>query len=92
LYVAAQAFHFQMEEIKSQFVGLYNENKRMLKEIALKEASLKFMAQRNRIMEEINTEKKLKLQEERHILVPTICGLSCWPHHCASVSVGTEYV
>jgi hypothetical protein len=81
-----------MEEIKSQFRGLYNENKRMFKEIALKEASLKFMAQRNRIMEQINAEKKLKLQEETRILVPTICGLSCWSHYCASESVGTEYV
>jgi hypothetical protein len=75
-----------MDEIKSQFIGLYNENKRMFKEIALKEASLKFMAQRNRIMEEINAEKKQKLLEERHILVSTICGFSCWPHYCASES------
>jgi hypothetical protein len=81
-----------MEEIKSQCAGLHNENKRMSKEIALKEASLKFMAQRSRIMKEINAEKKLKLQEERHILVPAICGLRFWPNHCASESVGTEYV
>lgn len=81
-----------MEEIKSQFVGLYNENKRMFKEIALKEANLIFMTQRKRIMEEINAEQILKLQEERHILVLTICGLSCWPRDCASESVGTEYI
>lgn len=57
-----------MEEIKCQFVRLYNEDKRGFQGIALKEASLKFMAQRNRIMEEINAEKTLKLQEERYIL------------------------
>lgn len=81
-----------MEEIKSQFVRLYNENKRVFKEIALKEANLKFMTQKKRIMEDINAEKILKLQEKRHILVLTTCGLSCWPRHCASESVGTEYV
>jgi hypothetical protein len=61
-----------MEKTKSRSVRLYDEKKRMFKEIALKEASLKFMTQRSRIMEEIRAEKKLKLQEERHILVPTI--------------------
>ncbi|PNF17214.1 hypothetical protein B7P43_G05216 [Cryptotermes secundus] len=57
-----------MEEIKSQFVKLYNENKRVFKEIALKEANLNFMTQKKRIMEDINAEKILKLQEKRHIL------------------------
>jgi hypothetical protein len=74
-----------MEQIKSHSVRLYNESqRRQEKEIALKEASLKFMAQRSRIMEEISAEKKLKLQEERHILVPTMYGLSCWLHCFAS--------
>jgi hypothetical protein len=69
-HVAAHIFLSQMEQMKSHSVRLYNESKRgKEKERALKEASLKFMAQRSRIMEEINAEKKLKLQEERHILV-----------------------
>jgi len=41
----------------------------MLEEITLKEANLKFMEQRNRIMKEITSEKKLQLQKERDVLV-----------------------
>lgn len=44
----------------------------MLEEIALKEADLKFMEQRNRIMKEIISEKKLQLQKERDVLVLTV--------------------
>lgn len=40
----------------------------MLEEITLKEANLKFMEQRNRIMKEIISEKKMKLQKERDVL------------------------
>ena len=48
----------------------------MLEEIALKEANLKFMEQRNRIMKEIISEKKLQLQKERDLLVLTMYILS----------------
>lgn len=44
----------------------------MLEEITLKEANLKFMEQRNRIMKEIISEKKLQLQKERDVLVLTV--------------------
>jgi hypothetical protein len=65
-----------MQEIKSQFADVDKGKKRVPKEISTKEASLKFMEQRNRIMKEINAEKKQKLQEERHVLVWTEHGLS----------------
>jgi hypothetical protein len=39
-----------LQKINSQFLGLDKENTIMLEEIALKEANLKFMEQRNRIM------------------------------------------
>jgi len=48
----------------------------MLEEITLKEANLKFMEQRNRIMKEIISEKKLQLQKERDVLVLTVYILS----------------
>jgi hypothetical protein len=68
-----------MQEMKSQFAGLDKEREQMPKEIALKEASLKFLEQRNRIMKEINLEKKQKLQEERHALVLTVHGFCFLP-------------
>jgi len=48
----------------------------ILEEIALKKANLKFMEQRNRIMKEIISEKKLQLQKERDLLVLTMYILS----------------
>lgn len=48
----------------------------MPKEISMKEANLSFKEQRNRIMKEINAEKKQKLQEERRVLVLTEHGFS----------------
>jgi len=65
-----------LQKIKSQFSGLDKENMLMLEEIALKEANLKFMEQRNRIMKEIISEKKLQLQKERDLLVLTMYILS----------------
>lgn len=76
LYVAAHALHSQMQEMKSQFADVDTGKKRMPKEISMEEASLKFMEQRNRIMKEINGDRKQKLQEERYILVLTEHGLS----------------
>ncbi|KDR10647.1 hypothetical protein L798_14323 [Zootermopsis nevadensis] len=43
-------------------------NKKMPKEISMKVANLSFKEQRNRIMKEINAEKKQKLLEERRVL------------------------
>lgn len=68
--------HPQLQKISSQFSGLDKENTIMLEEIALKEANLKFMEQRNRIMKEIISEKKLQLQKERDVLVLTMYILS----------------
>jgi hypothetical protein len=65
-----------MQEMKSQFADVDTGKKRMPKEISMEEASLKFMEQRNRIMKEINGDRKQKLQEERYILVLTEHGLS----------------
>jgi hypothetical protein len=81
LYVAANTVHPQLQKIKFQFSGLDKENTIMLEEITLKEANLKFMEQRNRIMKEIISEKKMKLQKERDVLVWTIY---IWPDHCVS--------
>jgi len=76
LYVAANTVHPQLQKIKSRFSGLDKENMLMLEEIALKEANLKFVEQRNRIMKEIISEKKLQLQKERDLLVLTMYILS----------------
>jgi len=76
LYVAANTVCPQLQKIKSQFSGLDKENMIMLEEITLKEANLKFMEQRNRIMKEIISEKKLQLQKERDVLVLTVYILS----------------
>jgi hypothetical protein len=65
-----------LQKINSQFLGLDKENTIMLEEIASKEANLKFMEQRNRIMKEIISEKKLQLQNERDVLVLTTYILS----------------
>lgn len=65
---AANTVHPQLQKIKFQFSGLDKENTIMLEEITLKEANLKFMEQRNRIMKEIISEKKMKLQKERDVL------------------------
>ena len=72
MYVAANTVHPQLQKIESQFSGLDREITIMLEEIALKEADLKFMEQRNRIMKEIISEKKLQLQKERDVLVLTV--------------------
>jgi hypothetical protein len=72
LYVAANAAHPQVQKIRSQFSGMDKENTIMLEEITLKETNLKFMEQRNRIMNEIISEKKLKLQKEKDVLVQTM--------------------
>jgi hypothetical protein len=76
LYVAANAVRSQLQKVKCNFSGLDEGNTVMLEEIALKEANFKFMEQRNRIMKEINSEKKLKLQKERDVLVRTMYILS----------------
>jgi hypothetical protein len=76
LYVAANTVHPQLQKIKSQFSGLDKENMIMLEEITLKEANVKFIEQRNRIMKEIISEKKLQLQKERDVLVLNVYILS----------------
>lgn len=87
LYVTAHALHSEMQEIKYQFVDVDKAEKRLPKEISMKEASLKFMEQRNRIMKEINGEKKHKLQEERRVLVLTEHGFYVfWPNNCGCES------
>lgn len=68
MYAEANTVHPQLQKIKSKFSGLDKENMLILEEIALKKANLKFMEQRNRIMKEIISEKKLQLQKERDLL------------------------